>query len=546
MLTVRVSLAGVSVPARTLTVLGGDSRRERSPAGPSVRFDNLVALAEQASRVWPELDTGGSLLTRVIREAEQSDLINGTSPESWSPLAPFRSADTGQFRSAADVAQSVSETVGPDINAAAGDLAELRVRTSDFETPLATLLVDRSPLGAVWFAADAYVVPLQVDVGTELIVSYEPDDDVQREEEEAAGRYLASEVPDGHPTNLLLWRCYFGTNTDVVDGITEFSRRQLRRIRFAGMSGSGWLVGRVLFATHKIVGRPTTDVTMPHRLHRATLALPQVAEQTPSITSPSAGDVLEQHHAVVGSRRAAVAIHGTMACALPLAAELQALVGDTPLLRFEHDTWLPISTNARQLEEAVYRLNLDEVVLVAHSRGGLVAREAAAGLRQDPRIRFRVVTLGSPFRGTPLISATRVGLLGFHALMGMIRTLGGGFAMDAVTRLAGLLIKSELPQGLAEMDPNAGYLRVWDFVDFLPISSFGGDFVPGGPNDSHQFAFLEGLSGPAFGAAANDLVVPMDSAFAGTVPASAVTVGTTHFDYMRDQTVQSLIRSIFG
>jgi hypothetical protein len=195
----------------------------------------------------------------------------------------------------------------------------------------------------------------------------------------------------------------------------------------------------------------------------------------------------------------------------------------------------------------VARLELDDVLFIAHSRGGLVARETGVALRRDADVRLRLVTLGTPFAGTPLIDAARVGVLGFRALMGMIRASGGGFAVDAATRLAGLLIKSELPQGLAEMAPSAGYLGVWTFVDPLPMMlSFGGHFVPGGPEDSHEFAFLEGFSGPAFDGANNDLVVPMVSAFAGSVPGSQVEVATTHFDYMRDPLVRGQIQTILS
>ena len=59
--------------------------------------------------------------------------------------------------------------------------------------------------------------------------------------------------------------------------------------------------------------------------------------------------------------------------------------GTGQILRYEHDTWLRVADNARDLASLVRASSLRHVVFVAHSRGGLVARLAMGLLSQtDP------------------------------------------------------------------------------------------------------------------------------------------------------------------
>lgn len=73
-------------------------------------------------------------------------------------------------------------------------------------------------------------------------------------------------------------------------------------------------------------------------------------------------------------------------------------------LRFEHDTYQPIRSNAEQLCHLLTRLGADaELVLLGHSRGGLVARLASdLLLDREPRRddRLEVFTFGAPHGGT--------------------------------------------------------------------------------------------------------------------------------------------------
>lgn len=95
-------------------------------------------------------------------------------------------------------------------------------------------------------------------------------------------------------------------------------------------------------------------------------------------------------------------------------ARLSAEFGYTPLY-VRYNTGLHISSNGRRLSLQLAHLlahwptEVDELVLIGHSMGGLVIRAAAAqGLKQDETWASKVsrlICLGSPHRGAPLEQA---------------------------------------------------------------------------------------------------------------------------------------------
>ena len=104
-------------------------------------------------------------------------------------------------------------------------------------------------------------------------------------------------------------------------------------------------------------------------------------------------------------------MHGTLACGLAHLRELAPVMPAVPelrLLRYEHDTFLSIRDNAVDLVEQLSKIAAGpntRIVLVGHSRGGLVARKAAALLVKDGGPRVAVATFGAPHRGTPVVRA---------------------------------------------------------------------------------------------------------------------------------------------
>jgi hypothetical protein len=302
----------------------------------------------------------------------------------------------------------------------------------------------------VIFSADAFVMP--VAAGTDSIyLEYQPDQGAQVTELADAEAALREYLPDGEVTHFVLWRAYLGTNTAIIDGVADLSRLG-RRLRMSGSRTAGWLVGRIGIAVHRRKDRHRRDPFARDRLRKAE-ATPELRDLLAACPRIEHADFLR------GAELVVIVVHGTMSTAVPMAAALYPrLPADRPLLRYEHDTWLPVRVNARELASLIEQFGTRRVILVAHSRGGLVARQTRDVLRGRD-FDVSLLTLGTPFLGTPIVSAARGVLFAFVTLMGALRTVPGtGPVIDASTRLAGLLLKGGLPDGLLAMDPSGNYL----------------------------------------------------------------------------------------
>jgi hypothetical protein len=141
--------------------------------------------------------------------------------------------------------------------------------------------------------------------------------------------------------------------------------------------------------------------------------------------------------------------------------------------RFEHDTFLGIARNVAHLVAAVRRQCIADsppeaqrhIVLIAHSRGGNVARFALPALRKAfgrQGWTFAAVTLGSPHLGTHVFE--RVGLRwhGLAAAVGGLRHLGAPWmSRDTLAELVNLErgLAYDVPPGFHDVEP-AGVLRM--------------------------------------------------------------------------------------
>jgi len=292
--------------------------------------------------------------------------------------------------------------------------------------------------------------------------------------------------------------------------------------------GAGILVARIAFAAHRRLPGPRPDFSASHRRRSWELSDPETAAACADIADCSGL-----------FPNIAVAVHGTMASAVPLAALLRSRT-DWPVVRYEHDTWLPIEANARELAEQLDRLGVTAAVLIGHSRGGLVLRHAAEiAQAKNPGLVVQSVTLGTPFGGTPYVGPAGTSLLGARALLGVLRLATGAIAVDAATRLAGLLILGGLPRGIAAMDVGSDYLSGFAHRALTATTTVAGDIDPAGPDNANTVGFLHGVAGTAFPGQATDLVVSTESARGNCV--DTVTVASDHFSYLRQDAVHAAI-----
>ncbi|HWP18031.1 MAG TPA: hypothetical protein VNO84_02775 [Burkholderiaceae bacterium] len=135
---------------------------------------------------------------------------------------------------------------------------------------------------------------------------------------------------------------------------------------------------------------------------------------------------------------------------------------DVPVWRFEHDTFLRVGRNVNQLVDALEQQVIGNqergtLVLVAHSRGGNVARFALERLRQRwPGWRFFALTAGSPHQGTEVFRSIGRRWGGAALLVGWFREA----ASDVLGKqqLVDLLILEralayDIPPGFRDVEP---------------------------------------------------------------------------------------------
>lgn len=150
----------------------------------------------------------------------------------------------------------------------------------------------------------------------------------------------------------------------------------------------------------------------------------------------------------------AVLIHGLFATDVGTFGTLQERLEQSfEVVGFPHDTLSEsIEANGRELAQRLYSLrqNYSKIVLIAHSRGGLVARSAAVQLKdRGDRPSLRCVTFGTPHLGAEM--AENPG-----SLIASIVLLKGGLIDKSVASIVDILCcVSELGNlpGISDLRP---------------------------------------------------------------------------------------------
>lgn len=210
-------------------------------------------------------------------------------------------------------------------------------------------------------------------------------------------------------------------------------------------------------------------------------------------------------------------IHGSFGFSEATVRRLGAAYDDR-MIAFDHPTMAV--TPLRNAEDLLERLDGHEMSLdiLAHSRGGLVARELAR-LSQGSKIDVRsIVFVASPNAGTPLADPDRPsGLLdGVTNLAGNIPGTDG-FAL-VVEMLADVVLHGALPVlgGLLAMQPGGDYLTELNrhpLPEHLVLRSVAAEYEPAATAGFLQAKYDDALD-MYFGQLRNDRIVPTSSAYA--------------------------------
>ena len=210
-------------------------------------------------------------------------------------------------------------------------------------------------------------------------------------------------------------------------------------------------------------------------------------------------------------------IHGSFGFSEATVRRLGAAYDDR-MIAFDHPTLA--STPRKNAEELLERLDGHEMSLdvLAHSRGGLVARELAR-LTEGSRIDIRsIVFVASPNGGTPMADPDRPsGLL--DGVTNLIGNLPGadGFAL-VLEMLADVVLQGALPglEGLVAMRPGGDYLTELNkhpTPEHIVLRSIAAEYEPAATGGFLQTKYDDTLD-MYFGQLRNDRIVPTSSAYA--------------------------------
>jgi triacylglycerol esterase/lipase EstA (alpha/beta hydrolase family)/CHAT domain-containing protein/tetratricopeptide (TPR) repeat protein len=275
----------------------------------------------------------------------------------------------------------------------------------------------------------------------------------------------------------------------------------------------------------KTVGRVVTHVTRtlvgawdehkhPYRLrswtpddHRSADAGP------PDLKLMASGPALLVIHGFTGS------IHGSFATMeTDLVRDVHRAYGRRTFA-FDHPTLaVPPDENARWLLDQLPKGARLEVDIMAHSRGGLVARELAQRIK-DPRLHVRsIVFVATPNAGTPLGDTERPqGLL--NSLTNLVGAIPGAAPIEMALELVqDIVLRSSLAglSGLIAMNPSGPYLAGLNKLAAKPgeltVRAITADFEPR-TDSGIALTARDKLIDLYFGGVRNDLIVPTISTY---------------------------------
>jgi hypothetical protein len=390
-----------------------------------------------------------------------------------------------------------------------------------------------SPLVIAWHEPTAVILSLDDD-SREILIEYVPDeasDDRLRRlrYKYGAGGYRLETIFD--------WRGHFGPQSATIDGANEMQPDGpgfVTRLR----GRAGYAIGRVL--RRLTFGQPTLhkDPLALRRERAASAEYPLIAQQCPAL-----GD-----RNPVTDRHVMVFVHGIVSCGLQGLKDLFAMPAPPayPVRRFEHDTFASVLDNASELTRLIKTtIRVNRLLLVAHSRGGLVARAAVDDLIRDGYpAAISLHTFGTPHAGTPLV---RIG----GRLLAQLYKIGEwglnivAPALSPLTWAHGFLFDApELPPGIAIMKEDSEGLRTMNrYGDRASVTCWGSTFDINGPSSGFGIEVGHMLAG-AMHDVDNDLVVPTSSALAFGTPAQVL--NCSHVQYFNQPAVRTAMNNYFN
>jgi pimeloyl-ACP methyl ester carboxylesterase len=304
---------------------------------------------------------------------------------------------------------------------------------------------------------------------------------------------------------------------------TEFPRRYHYDVELPAQA-AGFLVVKPLYRLAKNLRVRARDPLWPARLGRAERGHSEMPPRLED-AQPSEGRLI-------------VLVHGLASTAAEMARMLKPLALNAA--RFEHDTFISIARNASGLRKLLeeHAETADEIILLCHSRGGLVARAAADLLPEEVARRTAIHTFGTPHTGTPLAD--------FAPIVSLIHLVDFFRHPWDVVRAADRYVLPRTwrtPEGIEEMSPDD------EFIDRMIrgahkqvalLNSWGAEYRDGCGGAWWHRPFATACAGIL--SAPHDLIVPESSCLGAGAKQGPLDAPSTHFDYLGLEQIHDYLR----
>lgn len=164
------------------------------------------------------------------------------------------------------------------------------------------------------------------------------------------------------------------------------------------------------------------------------------------------------------------------------------LLNDICVWRFEHESFVRVMRNVvylvREVRSRIVRHSVapGHIALIAHSRGGVVARLAAAYLSEfEPDWRIRVFTFGAPHNGTWVFR--RIGArwaLASNVMERLYKSVDGVINYDllAQLQLVSRALEYDIPIGFKDVEPAVVARLIEKAPSFNEIITWGSHWKP--------------------------------------------------------------------
>ncbi len=386
---------------------------------------------------------------------------------------------------------------------------------------------DDRPDTLAWHDHTTVIIPVAADA-RQLMLEYTSSFRDENRLDRLRYRYGSSE----HRLETIFEaRGYYGAQSAVIDHWRDMRRTGHGYV--ASIRGSaGYIVGRILRRLTKPAPALNTDPTYRRRLTDMCERFPDIARNCVDLASIST--VREPDNAIVF-------VHGTVSCSIQSLKDLFPANLGVPIYRYEHDTFLPVSDNASELADLIgNHLRAKRLTIVAHSRGGLVARIAHAKLRRSGYPgEVAVLTFGTPHEGTPLANVGR-------AFVNLLFKLGSYIAgaipvvSPMVAAWSFVYDSPALPPGIAVMEERSDTLKTLNEASdpanvYCWGSTYDMNMGPSGFGIDVEGALMGAMSGVD-----HDLVVPTHSAL--SFGSAQRAFACSHVEYFSDVAVQNAVR----